>query len=1132
MPDRRYAIIPLLFWGFFFCSFHHSSAQRIFWTERNNDRIQVANLTPTGITGTTPYVSGLNSPVDLSLDPAKNYLFLTEQGGESLIRRNYNGTSPLTIRDFGAFTGFEDIAYSSNAGGVFGALYTDEHGANYVPEDGSPELDLPLPGQNNDDYISVAVDDGNEFVYLVNYDDNGIYLTDFGGSSVNMIISFGMGEQIQQITVDYLTAKIYFTTYDGSPNFRYNIYSCNSDGSGLTQLVSLNNVEISSIQSYSQFGKVYYAQGETIYGMNDDGSAITPLLTLPGGTGLADIAIEADFDPPIITALTPLDNATNVDASTTSSIVVTFSELVKIPTGSVLPGSDLIQIFEEGTLFTTVNRNSPNIGIVNNVATITLPISLNQAKDYHVLIGVHVFEDMSGNDFSGIASTTAWNFTTICTSLTAGTATGDQSLCINADPAIIAGGTASGGDGTFTYQWESSITSSTGGFTPIPTAINADYDPPAGITVTTYYRRIVNSATCTPAPGNPITITVVPIPILATTASDQQACDGLSVTFDVSATGTPPITYQWQADNGSGFADISDGALYGGTTTGTLTVFDVTGLNNYRYQCVVTSAGVCSVTSSPALLTTNSAPVANDQTPPPLCETTAGTLQAVTDLTTLNAAVTGGAANRSVTWYEDNDYTTPVPNPSGATVTNGQIFYVQVINTLTDCEARAQATFTVNAQPVATANPTTATICSGTATNIALSGATSYSWTVSSNPNITGASAGSGATINQTLTNTSATQQLVTFTVTPSNGCTGQPINVPVTVDPQPTVFNVSGGGIYCSGGAGVAITLSNSQPGVTYELYNNNSPTGITAAQGGGQLTFPLVTAAGTYTVRGSTANLCAANMNGNAIVTVSNLPSNPGTISGPNQVCAGQSVTYTVPNNPNVQYVWTLPAGFEATSGINTNSVTVSIAGGSGGTVSVLTRNTCGDSNPSQLGVLILPPPDVEIVLPAEAFAEEEVVFSFNSSSSISTVLWNFGNGTTSTDVAPSPQLYTEGGDYTISVMVTDAQGCSGNDTKVLTVNPKADLSDFSIKNVVTANGDTKNAFLYIERIEKFPDNEVVLLDRWGVEVFRRKGYNNDWDLRKNDDFLPAGNYVCIVKVIETGKVYKRTVTVIRGR
>ncbi|WP_299064827.1 hypothetical protein, partial [uncultured Polaribacter sp.] len=48
-----------------------------------------------------------------------------------------------------------------------------------------------------------------------------------------------------------------------------------------------------------------------------------------------------------------------------------------------------------------------------------------------------------------------------------------------------------------------------------------------------------------------------------------------------------------------------------------------------------------------------------------------------------------------------------------------------------------------------------------------------------------------------------------------------------VTVNALPTAYTVSGGGAYCSGGTGVAVTLSDSQTGVRYQLRRNGSNVG-----------------------------------------------------------------------------------------------------------------------------------------------------------------------------------------------------------------------------------------------------------------------------------------------------------------
>lgn len=89
---------------------------------------------------------------------------------------------------------------------------------------------------------------------------------------------------------------------------------------------------------------------------------------------------------------------------------------------------------------------------------------------------------------------------------------------------------------------------------------------------------------------------------------------------------------------------------------------------------------------------------------------------------------------------------------------------------------------TVAPTPNVIATPSSLTINTGSSANIDLSGGvvgTTFTWTVVQS-GVTGASAGSGSTINQILTG----EGIVAYTITPSfNGCLGAPINVAVTVE-------------------------------------------------------------------------------------------------------------------------------------------------------------------------------------------------------------------------------------------------------------------------------------------------------------------------------------------------------------
>ena len=138
----------------------------------------------------------------------------------------------------------------------------------------------------------------------------------------------------------------------------------------------------------------------------------------------------------------------------------------------------------------------------------------------------------------------------------------------------------------------------------------------------------------------------------------------------------------------------------------------------------------------------------------------------------------------------------------------------------------------------------------------------------------------------------------ITYVVAASGGCgiyTSPAKNFTVSNTPQ--VFNVYGGGGYCSGGAGVEVGLDNSEVGITYQLYRNGT-TLVTSLSGTGTLvSFGNQTIAGTYTI---VATPCNVLMNGSAVITVNPLPGAVIVAPASTTVCQGAIVPLSVSLNP----------------------------------------------------------------------------------------------------------------------------------------------------------------------------------------------------------------------------------------
>jgi len=127
-----------------------------------------------------------------------------------------------------------------------------------------------------------------------------------------------------------------------------------------------------------------------------------------------------------------------------------------------------------------------------------------------------------------------------------------------------------------------------------------------------------------------------------------------------------------------------------------------------------------------------------------------------------------------------------------------------------------------------------------------------------------------------------------------------------ITIDPLPIPYNVTGGGNYCAGGAGIDLGLDFSTPGVNYQLYIGGIASGSPIAGTGVALDFGYHTAAGTYTVAATNpATTCNSNMSGSATIIINALPALH-TVSGGGSYCvgdAGRPVSISG-SNPGISY------------------------------------------------------------------------------------------------------------------------------------------------------------------------------------------------------------------------------------
>ena len=100
------------------------------------------------------------------------------------------------------------------------------------------------------------------------------------------------------------------------------------------------------------------------------------------------------------------------------------------------------------------------------------------------------------------------------------------------------------------------------------------------------------------------------------------------------------------------------------------------------------------------------------------------------------------------------------------------------------------------------------------------------------------------------------------------------------------------------------------------------------------------------------------------------------------------------------------------------------------------------------------------------------------------------------------------------------------------VVTFDIKHDPNQCVIPTVITPNNDGKNDQLQISCIEAgtFPDNEMIIFNEWGDQVYKSAPYNNDWDGTYKGRPLPDGTYYYLFFRNENAQPQKGFVTLFR--
>ena len=305
-----------------------------------------------------------------------------------------------------------------------------------------------------------------------------------------------------------------------------------------------------------------------------------------------------------------------------------------------------------------------------------------------------------------------------------------------------------------------------------------------------------------------------------------------------------------------------------------------------------------------------------------------------------------------------------------------------------------------------------------------------------------------------------------------------------ITVSASPASPSVAVSSSVICAGQSVNVTAGGSGTGAVYTVYS--SP-GATGAIGATPLNLSPSTTT-TYYLQ-SVANGCS-NLGGDVSFTV-NVNPLPVVNAGPDQsVCLGSPVILTASGGG--IYAWS--------TGANTNSITVTPMVNTSYTVTVTNADNCTASDVVA----------VSVVTGGSVTAKDDAASVQNNTSVTVNVASNDSGDPNSVVVISGPYhgtatmgsngniIYTPSGTFTgvdtVRYRICDA-ACSMicREAKLIITVTKETV--IQVPGGFSPNGDGSNDGFVIKGLELYPDNELLIFNRWGDEVYKAAPYRNDW-------------------------------------
>ena len=168
---------------------------------------------------------------------------------------------------------------------------------------------------------------------------------------------------------------------------------------------------------------------------------------------------------------------------------------------------------------------------------------------------------------------------------------------------------------------------------------------------------------------------------------------------------------------------------------------------------------------------------------------------------------------------------------------------------------------------------------------------------------------------------------------------------------------------------------------------------------------------------------------------------------ISGPSEICEGQTATYTAYPCTNCTYSWSITNG-SIISGQGTNILTVKWPTDGQGIVRLTKTNSLNHKDYLLIYVTVLPGPTVKMGIVKICKGARFIDYTTNSVNRF----WDFDDGDTSY-LSDIKHIYSSPGTYQVKLKVMDNNGCTDSIIQTIII-PDTTIADFSIDSIVCVN------------------------------------------------------------------------------